>query len=183
MSRVAETKVAKRYASALFAVAGRSGKSDAVQRDLDTLVGLWEQTPALQRAMESPLIPAERKTALIDQLFGKDLDPLTRSFLHLLVEKRREELLRAVRVEYRRQADVAAGLVRAEAIVAAPLDDAQLADLVASLQDRTGKRIELNVDVDPFILGGVVVRMQDTIIDGSVRGALERLREQMLHER
>jgi F-type H+-transporting ATPase subunit delta len=183
LSRAADAKVAKRYASALFAVANRMGKSDTVQRDLATLIGLWNQTPALQRMMESPLIPGERKDALVDQLFGKDYDELTRSFLHLLVDKRREEVLPAVYEEYLRLADVAAGLVRAEAVVAVPLEDAQRSALVQSLQERTGKRVELNVDVDPLILGGIVVRMQDNVIDGSVRGALERLREQMLHER
>jgi len=185
VSRVADSKVARRYASALFSAARKIAKIEPVQRDLDTLVSLWKQTPTLARILESPLVPGDRKHALIDQLFSTEVDPLTRSFLHLLVDKGREEILESVEREFRRQADAEQGLVRAQATVAAPLDDAQRAALIASLQQRTGARqIELSVQVDPAILGGVVVRLHDTVIDGSVRGALERLREQLLlHER
>ncbi len=183
MSRVADVKVARRYARALFHAAQKLNRVDAVQNDLVTLVSLWNQNPTLEKALESPLFPADKKNALIDQLFAKDTEPLTRSFLHLLVEKRREEILRTVQEEFRILSDEARGLVRAEATVAAPLTDMDHAALVKGLQTRTGKQVELNVRVDPIILGGVVVRMQDTVIDGSVRGALERLREQMLLER
>lgn len=185
MSQIADSKVARRYASALFAAAQKTGKIEAVQRDLAALTALWKQTPALAQVMESPLVPGERKHALIDQLFGKDLDALTQSFLRLLVDKRREEILETVAVEFNQQADAARGLVRAQATVAAPLDDRQRAALIAGLQQRTSsQQIELSVNVDPAILGGVIVRLQDTVIDGSVRGALERLREQLLlHER
>lgn len=183
MSQLGDTKVARRYASALFNAARKLGSTDVVQRDLDTLVMLWNQTPALEKAMESPLIPSERKQAILEELFSGEFDTLTRSFLRLLVEKQRENLLRIVQEEYRRQADDAHGLIRAQATVALPLDDAQKQSIVAGLQQRTGKQIELSVNVDPGILGGVVVRMHDTVIDGSVRGSLERLREKMLLER
>ena len=183
MSRVANVKVSRRYASALFNSAQKLSSAEAVQKDLDTLIAIWDQTPALEKTLESPLIPAEKKHALIDELFAKELSPLSASFLHLLVDKRREEILRTVQEEYRLLSDEAKGMIRAEAVVAGPLSDSDKASLISGLQTRTGKQVELSVSVDPVILGGVVVRMQDTVIDGSVRGALERLREQMLQER
>jgi F-type H+-transporting ATPase subunit delta len=183
VSSNADNRVARRYAGALFGAARRAARLDAVQRDLDTLAALWQQTPALRQMMESPLIPGERKFALVEQIFGTEIDSLTRSFLRLLIEKRREEILEEAQVEFRRRADAERGLLRAQATVAAPLDEGQRAALIAGLQQRTGKQVELDVGLDPGILGGVVVRMQDTVIDGSVRGALERLRERMLLER
>lgn len=183
MSHTGDIRVARRYARALFNAAARRGQTDMVQTDLNALGRTWRETPTLQRTMESPLIPGERKKELVDRLLAKDLDPVTRSFLHLLVDKRREGIFLAVLDEYVRLADQARGLVRAQAVVAAPMDEPQRQELVSGLEKRTGKRIELNVSVDPQILGGVVVRMEDTVIDGSVRGALERLREQMLAER
>lgn len=183
MSRSADSRVARRYAAALFAASRGAGKIDTVQHDLDTLGGLWERTPRLRAAMESPLIPGDRKHQMVDRFFGKELDPLTVRFLHLLVEKRREGIVPQVREDYARLADIERGLVRATATVALPLDDLQRAALTESLERRTGKRVELTVEVDESIIGGVVVRMEDTVIDGSVRGALERLREEMLHER
>jgi F-type H+-transporting ATPase subunit delta len=183
VSRVADVKVARRYAGALFNAAQKMSRVDAVQKDLDQLVVLWDTTPALARSLESPLIPADKKHAVIDQVFGKDMDALTCSFLHLLIAKRREDILRTVEEEFQLLSDEDRGLIRAAATVAAPLTEADRAALVDGLRSRTGKQIELDVRVDPVILGGVVVRMQDSVIDGSVRGALERLREQMLMER
>ena len=183
MSRVAHIKVARRYAAALFESARKQGKTDSVQQNLATIEGLWKAAPDLKRVLESPLIPDERKHEIIDQTVGKELDPLTSAFLHLLVDKRREVILLTVRDEFVQLADAARGLVRAEATVAAAIDDVERAALVEALERRTGKQIELTVNVNPEIIGGVVVRMQDTVIDGSVRGSLERIREQMLHER
>lgn len=183
MSKSGDSKVAKRYASALFAAAGKLGKTDAIENDLAGLDSLWNQVPALRRALESPLVPGERKHAVVDKALSDGVDPLSKAFLHLLIEKRREDILPSVREEFVRQADTARGLVRAEATTAVPLVDSQRAALVAALEKRTGKRIELSVREEPGILAGVLVRMEDTVIDGSVRGALERLREQMLRER
>lgn len=183
MSHSGDDRVAHRYARALFTAASQLGKSDRVQSDLEVLAGLWRDTPTLRKALESPLIPAERKLQVLDRAFGKDVDALTSSFLRLLVEKRREGILPAVSVGYRALADQARGMVRAQAVVASDLEAEQQQELVAGLQQRTGKQIELTVRVDPQILGGIVVRLGDTVIDGSVRGALERLRERMLLER
>ncbi len=183
MSRITDAKVAKRYARALFSVAGKGGKLDAVQRDLSTVAAACKQSPELQRVLESPLVTADRKREIIDLVFKSDIDALTRQFLHLLVDKRREEILPTVGEEFVRLADEARGLIRARAVVAGPLDDLQHASFLESLERRTGKTVELTVDVDPAIIGGAVVRMQDKVIDGSVRGALERIREEMLRER
>lgn len=180
MSQRVDSRVTKRYASALFSAAQKMGAVDTVQQDLDTLAQLWQDTPALRRAMESPLVPDDKKLALVDKLFAKEVGPLTRSFLAVLIEKDRENILVDAQQEFRKQADAARGLLRAQAVVAAPLDSGQQDQLVAGLQQRTGKKIALDVTVDPGILGGVVVRLQDTVIDGSVRGSLERIREQML---
>ena len=183
MSRTVDHKVARRYARALFAAASRAGKTDRVEEDLRTLRMLWESSPKIPEALESPLVPAERKIEVIDKILVRELDGLTAEFLRLLVHKRREEILLAVDEEYRLHLDEARGLVRAQALVAVPIDESQRAGLVSGLAQRTGKQIELSVDVDPGIIGGVVVRLGDTVIDGSVRGSLERLREQMLTER
>lgn len=183
MSRSADSRVTKRYASALFNSAQKMSLVEEVQKDLDTLSGLWKATPALQRAMESPLVPADKKLSLVEKLFAKEIGALTHAFVNVLIEKDREEILVDVQREFRLQADTSRGLLRAQAIVAAPMDDSMRQALVAGLQSRTGKTIALDVEVDAAILGGVVVRLQDTVIDGSVRGTLERLREQMLADR
>lgn len=177
-----DLRAAKRYATALFQAAQKNGKLEVVERDLDTVLDLMKLTPALLDMWESPLVPSGRKRDLLARTLGSTIDTLTLSFLRLLVDKRREEILEAVRGEMHHLGDAARHLVRAEATFAvAPTSEEQTA-LIRSLEKRTGENVQLTVQVDPAILGGVVVRLHDTIIDGSVRGTLERLREQLLQE-
>ena len=177
-----DTRAAKRYATALFEAARKTGAIDAVERDINSVLGLMQETPALKGMWESPLVPAGRKRDIVSKLLGDGLHPLTLSFLRLLVDKRREDVLEPVQFELRLLADRARHLLRAEATFAIDPTSEEKAALQRSLQNRTGEDIQLTVHVDPSILGGVIVRMQDTIIDGSVRGTLERLREQLLQE-
>ncbi|HSV75210.1 MAG TPA: ATP synthase F1 subunit delta [Chthonomonadales bacterium] len=182
MAYVANIRVARRYAAALFGAARQLGAIDAVQRDLANMLDLWRQAPVVPRALESPLIPASRKRAILDEHLAPGLSPVTHSFLRMLIDKRRESVLAIVGEEFGRLADEANGIVRAVATVAAPLTDEERDSLVASIAERTGRTVDLHVRVDPVIIGGAVVRIGDIVYDGSVRGALERLRERMLRE-
>ncbi|HEV2472044.1 MAG TPA: ATP synthase F1 subunit delta [Chthonomonadales bacterium] len=177
-----DTRAARRYAAALFNTAARQEKLDAVERDIHTVLDLMERTAKLRQFWESPLAPAGRKRELIGRIFEGSIDGLTLSFLRLLVDKRREHILDQVDAEMRRLGDEARRLIRASATFAVAPSAQEQEDLVRSLESRTGERISLVTEIDPAIIGGVVVRMQDTILDGSVRGALERIREQLLHE-
>ncbi|HZT43080.1 MAG TPA: ATP synthase F1 subunit delta [Chthonomonadaceae bacterium] len=177
-----DVRAASRYAMALFDIAQKQGKLEAIERDLNAVIDLMRLTPVLQKVWESPLLPPDRKNRILGDVLGESFDPLTLTFLRLLVDKQRESILEGVQREVRRLADAARHLVRAEAIFAVAPTTEEKAALIRSLEERTGESVDLTVHVDPAILGGVVVRMQDTLIDGSVRGTLERLREQLLQE-
>lgn len=175
-------RAARRYAHALFGASRKAGEVEAVQADVEALTALWDSTPALREALTSPLITADAKTRIIDQTLGDRVRPLTAAFLRLAIAKRREAVIPAVRDEFIRLADADRGVVRAHATSAVPLDQDQVQALRAGLEKRTGRRVVLTVSADPAILGGVTVQIEDIVIDGSVRGALERLRERMLAE-
>ncbi len=181
-TRGQDTRAAKRYATALFQAAQHEQSLDAVEKDIYNVMDLMRQNPALLDAWLSPLIGKTRKRDLLQKILGNSINSLTLSFLDLLIDKRREEVLPAIESEIRDLADTARHLVRAEAIFAvAPTPDEQTA-LIQSLEQRTGLHVQLVTHIDPEILGGVIVRMQDNVIDGSVRGTLERMREQLLQE-
>jgi F-type H+-transporting ATPase subunit delta len=177
-----DTRAARRYALALFNLAQEEQKTEVIERDVETVLSLMDQTPALKQLWESPLVPSGRKREIVAKVLGGSVDPITLSFLRLLVDKRREDILVPVRDELHRQADSARHLVRAEAEFAIQPTTEEQAALARSLEQRTGDHVTLTVSINPDLLGGVIVRMHDTIIDGSVRGALERLREQLLQE-
>ena len=177
-----DLRASRRYATAFFNAARKADKLPVIIGDLKTLLDLMNETPALQRMWDSPLIPSGRKRELVLQLFGNSLDPLTLSFLRLLTDKRREYLLSAVQQDLQELTDTSNHLIRAEATFAVEPTPEEIAALTESLERRTGENVKLTVTVNADIIGGVVVRMQDTIIDGSVRGTLEKLREQLLTE-
>lgn len=180
---VRDTRAAKRYATALFDTAKQLKNLSEVERDLIAVDNLLKQVPAFRQMWESPLMPSGRKRDVLAKALGSSIENVTLAFLRLIVDKRREELLEAVIEEMQRLIDAEGHLVRAEAIFAVTPTSEEQTGLISSLEKRTGgEHIELTIRIDPAILGGVVVRMQDTIIDGSVRGTLERLREQLIME-
>lgn len=179
---VRDARVAKRYAAALFRASQQEGVLDAVEQELHSLHNLIHETPTLKEFWLSPLLPAPLKSELLARTLGKELHPLTVRFLQLLIAKRREPLLETVYNEFLKLCDRARHLLRVEAVFAIPptLEEQQM--LQESLKRYTGENVELRVRVDPEILGGVMLRLQDTILDGSVRGSLERLRERFVQK-
>ena len=179
---VRDLRAAKRYAHALFNSASKLGTLDKIESDLDSIHKEMQQSESLKDMWESPMIPGPKKHQLLSDIFAGSVDVLTLSFLQLLADKRRENILSEVRHELHLLGDTSRKLIRAEATFAvAPTPDEQKR-LAESLAARTGDRVELTCHIDPSILGGVVVRLRDTIIDGSVRGTLESLREKLLQE-
>jgi F-type H+-transporting ATPase subunit delta len=177
-----DLRASRRYATALFESCRKQAKLPVLEADLDFVVGLLQSTPAFRRMWESPLVPASRKRDLVEKICASSVDTTTLAFLRLLIDKRREIILETVRLEVRRLADRSLHLIRAEAIFATPPTEEEKSALVKSLQERTGDSIDLTVTIDESILGGIIVRMSDTILDGSVRGTLEKLRIQLLQE-
>jgi F-type H+-transporting ATPase subunit delta len=128
---------------------------------------------------ESPIIARDKKEDVVQALFADRVHATTLRFLRLLVEKRREDLFPEVVEAYRTLRDEQLGIVEAKARVAFPLDDKAEKQLVQTLERMTGTRIRLKVEEDAALVGGLVVRIGDTVYDGSVRHQLISLRERM----
>ncbi|SHK85870.1 ATP synthase F1 subunit delta [Rhodothermus profundi] len=171
--------VARRYARALFEEARARGQAEAIDADVAVLHESFTTSRELARVFESPVIPREKKKKIIETLFAGRLQPLTVRFLELLVEKERESLLPAVVAAYRALQDEEQGIIEAQVRTAFPLDEAGAQPLVAKLERLTGKKIRLRLQQDPSLIGGVVVRVGDTVYDGSVRQQLTALRERL----
>ena len=137
MAGTQDFRAARRYATALFASAQNAQKLAAVERDMSVLSELMISTPAFRQMWLSPMIPAGKKRSVLDNVLGKSLDPLTLSFLRLLIDKRREEILEGVDRELRTQADASRHIVRAEATFAVEPKPSELSELTASLEQRT----------------------------------------------
>ena len=178
-----EESVARRYAAALFEQARKSETPDVMGRtgeELALVAQTVADTGALRALLGQPLVTEERKKLALRNAFGDRVSPVVLAFLDLLVDKRRIGLLPELQREFARRVREHRNIARARATSAVPLTPEQTAALERSLEARTGKDIELETEVDPSVLGGVLVRIGDTVFDGTVRGNLERLREQLL---
>lgn len=175
-----DTRVAKRYAAALFGVAQRDGILDSVAQDITLIERFIGEVPYLRAVLLQPLVTEDRKFKVVDDAFGDRVTAASLNFVKLLIRKRREDLISECIAEFRHLVAQAQNRVSARATTAVPMTELQTQQMVMSLEKMTGKTVALTTDVDPAVLGGVVVRMGDTVIDGSVRGSLERLERQLM---
>jgi F-type H+-transporting ATPase subunit delta len=174
----ARKSTARRYAEAIFEIAQRDGNVETWLEQLQTVAAAVSDDAVL-RGLEDPNVPIDRRLAALESALGPGGAPQMRNLLSLIVRRRRVEMLSQIAREFRRLYNKQAGIVEATAVSATPLDDQELAALRSRLEQMTGGKIELATSVDASLLGGVQVRLGDVLIDGSVRGRLERLRNRL----
>ncbi len=177
------TAAARRYARALFGLALESGELDATREQLDSTAQVFASSPELRDALMTPLRPAAERKAVLEAVAEREgLSVLLRHFFGFLIDQRRLLAFDAIREEFVRLADEHAGLTTATVVSAADLDSTQQDRLAAALSERTGKRVRLDVSVDPDLLGGVIAKVGDLVFDGSLRTQLGQLRANLTKE-
>lgn len=170
---------ARRYAEAAYEVAVRDDTVAVWRSELDT-AGAVVADDEVARVLANPAVALESRDAMLDSAIGPIVSGPVLNLIKLMLRRGRIEQLPRVASEFRRLDNAAQGIVPATATAAAPLSEDEVKALVARLEEMTGARIELDLEVDPSLLGGLVVRVGDRMIDGSVRGRLERLRTQLV---
>lgn len=170
------SSVARRYANALFNIAQRENTVDAVSADLNVMAGILDQSPQILEALAVPRVPVERKKAALQAIVGSQMaQPVTKRFLNLVLDHSREASLPETAQAFALLADEARGAVNADVRSASPLDEGQTARLKVRLDKLTGKDTRLTLAIDPSLVGGLIVRIGDTVMDGSVKGYLEQI--------
>ncbi len=167
----------RRFADAAFEIALRDGTVELWRKELDAAAET-AASDELQRVLANPAIPLEERISVARKVFASISEPVLNLVLLLLKRGRIEQLPR-VAAEFRRLDDRRNNIVHATVTSAAPLKADEVKAIAARLEELTGSRVDLETSVDPDLLGGVVVRVGDRLIDGSVRGRLERLRNQL----
>jgi F-type H+-transporting ATPase subunit delta len=167
----------RRYAEAAFQLATRDGSIESWRRELEQAAATADGQ--LMDVLANPALPLDERLAAADRVFA-DLSQQVRNIIFLLVRRRRIEQLPRVAAEFIRLDERRQGITHATATSALPLTDLEVKALTARLEQMTGGRVALETDVDEDLLGGLIVRVGDRLIDGSVRGRLERLRQQLV---
>jgi F-type H+-transporting ATPase subunit delta len=168
----------RRYAEAAFEIALRDGTVDQWLDQLQRAAGIVSDQAQVRR-LENPRVPFGVRRDALAAAIGPDVMPQVTNLMGLVLRRRRLDRLPALATEFRRLYNRRAGIVEATATSAVELGP----DDITALRERLGQlitgTIELHTRVDPSLLGGVQVRLGDQLIDGSVRGRLERLRSQL----
>ena len=170
---------ARRYAQAIMELAQESDNVDVWQGDLALLRDIWAD-PVIRGYLEDVRISKQARLERARQTLGSRVGPLALNLVLLLLSRGRSNLLPYIvrQFEDLQRARTQEVLVRVTA--AQPLTDAQRRELVAQLAQQTGKDVTLEEAVDPAIIGGLVIKIGDQLLDVSVAGTLRRLREQVV---
>lgn len=166
----------RRYAEAAFQLATRDDSIELWRRELEQAAAATDGQ--LMAILANPALPLDQRLDAANRVLA-GLSLPVRNIVGLLVRRRRIEQLPRVVAEFVRLDDRRQGITHASATSSAPLTDLEVKALTARLEQMSGGRIELTTDVDEDLLGGLIVRVGDRLIDGSVRGRLERLRQQL----
>ena len=170
---------ARRYAEAAYEVAQRDGTFERWRTELDASAAIIGDERAM-RVLSNPSVPIDQRSVAVAALLKGIASDQAQNLIQLLLKRSRIEDLPRVAAEFRRLDDRRQGITHATATSAAPLTPDEVTALTERLERSTGGRVALDVQVDPSLLGGLVVRVGDRLIDGSVRGRLERLRNQLI---
>ena len=168
------------YAAAILELAKAEGELERIGDELFRIARAFESSNELREALTDPRLAAERKKAVVDDLLGGKSSPLAVNLVNFVVGLGRASDLPAIADRLAERAAAARNKVIAEVRSASELDEATIARLAASLGRATGRDVEVKTVVDPSVIGGVVARVGDVVIDGTVNHRLEEIRETLI---
>lgn len=170
--------IGRRYAQAIFEIGKEEGNALAVADQLDDFAKSYQASDELKTVLENPLVPEETREAIVLEMATRvGAGASAQKALRLITRRRRLRALPDIARHLRRLCDEDAKVVRAEVISAGPLGEAYLTRLKTELERVTGQKVLLSHSVDAALIGGVITRIGDRVIDGSLRSRLATLRE------
>jgi F-type H+-transporting ATPase subunit delta len=172
-------RVAKRYASALMALTAESRKPEAIADDLLTVQAAIKSSRELRSLLASPVVPKEKKKAVVTEIFQKRIGGDVQEYLHSIIDKRREDVLAEILLQYFLLRDEQLGIVSVDVRTAVEFSAGQEKSLVKQLEAYTQKKIRVSFSLDKLLKGGFVAKVGDTTLDGSIRRQLEILRSRL----
>lgn len=165
-----------RYAKALFEIAVENNAVDEFNDDLASLVGVFQENQKLVEIFEHPRLPKKDKNQIIDDFHNIIFEnQYIKNFLHLLVQKKREKQLEGIFESWREMYNSYKKIMPVEVISASKLSDEQMEKLKSNLATKLKREPIINMIIEPRLLGGIIVKYQDKIIDGSVLKQVKQL--------
>ena len=173
--------VSSRYARALVEVVlEQQLDADVAREQLNSFADAVRESVELRRVWESPAIPAEQKRAVLDALVGQiNAFKAIRNFMAVIIDHRRIPMLDDIARQFAVELDLQMGLVEAKISSARELSNDEKRELESQVERLTGRKVRAHYASDPGLLGGVMVRLGSVIYDGSIRGQLEKMKQEL----
>lgn len=169
-------EILERYAQAILSVAQDNNALDQVGQDINSILNVLKESQDLREFLSSPIFKADAKKAVLNQVLGDSIHPLTKNFLLVLVDRRRIILLEGICKEFQTLLRKLNQTVLAEVTTVNDLTDDQKRSLQEKVMAITGARsVELETKLDPDLIGGVIIKIGSQVIDASLRGQLRRI--------
>ena len=176
-----ESTIGRNYAEALLTLAQKDGDVEHWGALLDAIATAMREDQTLRTFLESPKLAASHKIEILDKALGRKVPRLFLLYIETVIHKRRQMLIPAIATEYQALIDESENRLHANVTVAREPAEPERDALARQLTRLFGKRVVPHITENPAILGGVIVKVGDTVMDGSVRKRLSVLRQRMLH--
>ncbi len=167
--------IGKRYALALFDAGQELEKLDSFKEELNYITSVLNKESDLVSILEHPKISKKDKKELIVNIFGKNISEEIMNFLYIIIDKGREKNILDINKEYKYLYNEKKNVVEAVAVTAVPMDKSSQDKLTVVLSEKLGKTVKIQNQIDKTILGGVLLKMENKIIDGTIKGRLESM--------
>jgi len=172
------TILANRYAKALFAVAQEENAFDEYSKALNEIAAAFAEYPEVRDGLSNPVYPLEARAKVMDYLVEQlGAGGVVKNFLNLIVQKKRAEFLPEIAEAFQVLVDKHNNVCQGTVVSATELSEELKGKVQATLEKLTGKKVNLSAEVDPSIIGGIIARVGDLVLDGSIKSQLTGLKE------
>jgi F-type H+-transporting ATPase subunit delta len=181
MSQAIRAAIVEPYAEALMSLGDERGLTDRLSQDINGILAVLESSSDLQQLLSNPLIKADAKKAVINEVFGSQVDGTMLRFMSLVIDRRRAMYLDAICRHCQALIRKARNITLAEVISATDLNDGQRQAVMDKVKSMTGaNHVELSTRLDPDLIGGVIIKIGSRVLDASIKGQLRRLSNSLL---
>ena len=175
------TGITRRYAEALISIGLEEDSCEKFESELTRISNLFNENTELKSVLYSPVYPIQNKKGILKEIIKRlEISKNTENFLSLLIDKKRIEFLPHILKRYGEMLDQIVGRVRAKAIVAKSVPEELVSKLKESLEKYSGKKVLLEIQEDPTIIGGVITKLGNIVFDGSIRTQLEKVKKSII---
>lgn len=171
--------VARIYAEAVFLIASEKNKQEEFEKDLEEMKSIFSSNLELQKIFISPVIPAKVKHNIVNSIFNSMPEDIV-NLLHVLVRNHREKMLNYIFEEYLKILDAQNKVLNVELYSAAKLTGEQKDNLTRELKEVLKSKIKIEEKIYPDLIGGIIVKTDDRVIDGSLRNYIEKFKEKLI---